>query len=100
MRILGIDPGTATVGYGIIEENNGQVEVVTYFKGQRKRSPHVTKVKAGKRETIKLNGPRGYCRVQAQTVGQSGERFCCFTNPIWIRVVDGSRKQIRVTFNS
>ena len=30
MRILGIDPGTATVGYGIIEESNGQADVVTY----------------------------------------------------------------------
>lgn len=30
MRILGIDPGTATIGYGVIEERGGQVEVVTY----------------------------------------------------------------------
>jgi crossover junction endodeoxyribonuclease RuvC len=30
MRIMGIDPGTATVGYGIIEERDGQVDVVTY----------------------------------------------------------------------
>jgi crossover junction endodeoxyribonuclease RuvC len=30
MRILGIDPGTATVGYGLIDENDGQPTVVTY----------------------------------------------------------------------
>lgn len=30
MRILGIDPGTATVGYGLIEENEGQLKVITY----------------------------------------------------------------------
>jgi crossover junction endodeoxyribonuclease RuvC len=30
MRILGIDPGTATVGYGLIEENEGQLTVITY----------------------------------------------------------------------
>lgn len=28
MRILGIDPGTASVGYGVIEENDGQVKMV------------------------------------------------------------------------
>jgi crossover junction endodeoxyribonuclease RuvC len=30
MRILGIDPGTATVGYGLIEEEDGQPVIVTY----------------------------------------------------------------------
>lgn len=30
MRILGIDPGTATVGYGLIEESDGQLAVITY----------------------------------------------------------------------
>lgn len=30
MRILGIDPGTATVGYGLIEETDGQLAVITY----------------------------------------------------------------------
>jgi crossover junction endodeoxyribonuclease RuvC len=28
MRILGIDPGTARVGYGVIEEKDGQVKMV------------------------------------------------------------------------
>jgi len=30
MRILGIDPGTATIGYGIIEEVEGRIVVITY----------------------------------------------------------------------
>ncbi len=30
MRILGIDPGTARIGYGIIEEVEGHIVVITY----------------------------------------------------------------------
>jgi crossover junction endodeoxyribonuclease RuvC len=30
MRILGLDPGTATVGYGIIEERGRQLELITH----------------------------------------------------------------------
>lgn len=30
MRILGLDPGTASVGYGIIEEQDGHLEVVDF----------------------------------------------------------------------
>ncbi|MCP4361836.1 MAG: crossover junction endodeoxyribonuclease RuvC [Chloroflexi bacterium] len=30
MRILGLDPGTATTGYGIIDEDEGQLTAVTY----------------------------------------------------------------------
>jgi len=30
MRILGLDPGTASVGYGLIEESEGQISVVAY----------------------------------------------------------------------
>jgi crossover junction endodeoxyribonuclease RuvC len=30
MRILGIDPGTATTGYGVIEEHNDSFEVVNF----------------------------------------------------------------------
>ncbi len=30
MRILGLDPGTATVGYGVIEERQGQIAMVTF----------------------------------------------------------------------
>jgi crossover junction endodeoxyribonuclease RuvC len=37
MRILGIDPGTAIVGYGVIEERDERVALVTY--GAIKTSP-------------------------------------------------------------
>ena len=30
MRILGIDPGFATIGFGLVEANRGQVHMVTY----------------------------------------------------------------------
>lgn len=30
MRILGLDPGTATIGYGVIEDHEGQPVIVTY----------------------------------------------------------------------
>lgn len=30
MRILGLDPGTATTGYGIIEAHDGELTAVTY----------------------------------------------------------------------
>ena len=37
MRILGLDPGTAIVGYGIVEERDGEVALVTY--GALKTAP-------------------------------------------------------------
>lgn len=30
MLVLGIDPGTATTGYGLIRENNGELEAVSW----------------------------------------------------------------------
>lgn len=30
MRIIGIDPGTATTGYSIIEANNGEISLIDY----------------------------------------------------------------------
>lgn len=30
MRILGLDPGTATTGYGIIDVNEGELSLITY----------------------------------------------------------------------
>ena len=30
MRILGIDPGTATIGYGLIDSENGTLSLVSY----------------------------------------------------------------------
>jgi crossover junction endodeoxyribonuclease RuvC len=41
MRILGLDPGTATVGYGIVEDRDGQVAAVTFdvIRTSPKESP-------------------------------------------------------------
>ena len=30
MLILGVDPGTATTGYGLIEQNNGNLKLIDY----------------------------------------------------------------------
>ena len=30
LRVLGIDPGTATIGWGIVEEKNGKLEALAY----------------------------------------------------------------------
>ena len=30
MRILGLDPGTATVGYGVIDDVDGEIAVISY----------------------------------------------------------------------
>ena len=30
MRILGIDPGIATIGFGLVEAERGQARMVTY----------------------------------------------------------------------
>jgi crossover junction endodeoxyribonuclease RuvC len=30
MRIIGVDPGTLNMGYGVIEENNGELELITH----------------------------------------------------------------------
>jgi hypothetical protein len=57
------------------------------------QGPRRTTVRAGQRATIRLAGAQGYCRVQATTTGPDGERFCCFSNPIWLRAVGGAGRQ-------
>jgi hypothetical protein len=59
----------------------------------RGEGPRQTTVRAGHVATVKMAGTQGYCRVQAQTTGPGGERFCCFTNPIWLRVAGGTGRQ-------
>jgi hypothetical protein len=92
----------------------GEVEVVTYFQdpggqedelldrigdlvdGWLGRRPRKTTLRAGESRIVKVTGSQGFCRVQARTVGQSGEQFCCFTNPIWVRIEDGRKARLRV----
>jgi hypothetical protein len=76
-----------------------QVDIVTYFKGQKSRRCSILTVERGKPASLELPGDLGYCRLQAQTVGMNGERFCCFTNPIWIRVPGQAKKRLRIHFD-
>jgi hypothetical protein len=74
------------------------VDVVTYCKGQKSKTSSLLTLEQGQQATIPLVSIKGYCRLQAQTVGMSGERFCCFTNPIWFRLSEGSSKTLKIDF--
>ncbi len=43
MRILGLDPGTATTGYGIIDVDDGRLSVVTYGVISTKAKDNISK---------------------------------------------------------
>ncbi|RPI84961.1 MAG: hypothetical protein EHM41_12045 [Chloroflexi bacterium] len=75
-----------------------QVEVVTYFKSQKSKKSSSLIVEQGKQASIPIAGNLGYYRLQAQTSGADGELFCCFTNPIWVRVVDGPKRKLKIEF--
>jgi len=66
-----------------------EAEVVTYFHGPHGGIQQSTRVQAGEDATIQLDGLQGYLRVQASTMGRTGEQFCCFTNPVWVRLPEG-----------
>jgi hypothetical protein len=74
-----------------------RAEVVTYFcanvRGKTKRMT----VGVDSPEMARLTGTRGYCRVEAQSKGQGEEGYCCFTNPIWVRIPDGKPRKLRIT---
>ncbi len=73
-----------------------QVELVTCFRHRRK--PVKTILQKGDTVTIQLNGLQGYCRLFAQTAGPDGELFCCFTNPIWVRVTGGKAGKLVASY--
>jgi hypothetical protein len=73
------------------------VELVTCFRHYRK--PVKTIVNKGVTVTIQLDGSQGYCRLFAQTAGPDGELFCCFTNPIWVRLTGGKAGKLVVNFD-
>lgn len=75
-----------------------QVEVVTYFKGQKPKKPSIAVIERDKPVKLDLAGAQGYIRLQAQSVGPEGERFCCFTNPIWIRCQDYFKQTMHIDF--
>jgi hypothetical protein len=72
-----------------------QVEVVTYFAGSQ---PQRTTVQLGTTAAVDMDGQRGYCRIEAQTAGPEGERFYCFTNPIWLRATDDKKRQLHISY--
>ena len=73
----------STPEFGQVEK----VELVTCFRHYRK--PKVTLIQKGESATLQLDGAQGYCRLFTQTTGLDGQLFCCFTNPIWVRITDG-----------
>lgn len=64
-------------------------------RGRRK-----TTVWPGRAAAIRLAGRQGFCRVQVETTGPGGERFCCFTNPIWLRATPGRARRLRITLEA
>jgi hypothetical protein len=83
-----------TPEFGPVQE----IEVTSYFPRTAGTKSRRTVVSAGQTTTIELDGPRGYIRAEAQTTGPNGEGFCCFTNPIWVRISDGQKRKIRLSF--
>jgi hypothetical protein len=75
-----------------------QVEVVTCFPRTQGSRARRTVVPAGGTATVQLDGAQGYVRAEAQSTGPDGEGFCCFTNPIWVRIADGKKRPMRVSF--
>jgi hypothetical protein len=112
MRIV----AQTTPEFGEVKE----VEVVTYFAdpaGEGRtglgawldtcldwlwpgRRPRKAVVRAGQGAVVKMAGRQGFCRVQAETTGPDGERFCCFSNPIWLRAMPSTApaRRLRITF--
>ncbi len=83
----------STPEFGPVE----RAEVVTYCCVNVRGKAMRTTVTVGSPETVRLKGTRGYCRVEAQTEGYGGESYCCFTNPVWLRIPDGKRRNLRIT---
>ncbi|MCL7454914.1 MAG: hypothetical protein M8467_17905 [Anaerolineae bacterium] len=83
-----------TPEFGPVQE----IEVVTYFPRTKGTRPVRTVVPVGAVVPVDLDGPQGYVRAEAQTTGPNGERFCCFTNPIWVRIADGQKRRMRLRF--
>jgi hypothetical protein len=64
------------------------------------RGPRKTTVRPGQTSRIRLAGRQGFCRVQAETTAPDGERFCCFSNPIWLRAAPGPARRLRITLGT
>ncbi len=84
--------GHSTPEFGPVAE----AEVVMYFLGPHGGVARSTKVPAGATVNIQIDGRQGYCRVHARTAGLTGEQFCCFTNPIWMRLAQSQGGTIAI----
>jgi hypothetical protein len=80
-----------TPDFGQVQE----IVVSCYVQGQNEK-PKVTKVSVGQPKTVDLDGRRGFCRVEAWTANPEGERFCCLTNPLWMRLSDGDEIRLHI----
>jgi hypothetical protein len=83
----------STPEFGPVEH----VELVTCFRHYRK--PNKTNIQQGEIATIQLDGLGGYCRLFAQTKGPDGQLFCCFTNPIWVRITDEQEHRLMARYD-
>lgn len=83
-----------TPEFGPVQE----IEVISYFPRTETTRLRRTAISAGATTTIDLDGPQGYIRAEAQTTGPTGESFCCFTNPLWVRIADGQKRRMSVSF--
>ncbi len=74
MRVLGIDPGTIITGYGVVEDNNGDLSLIDYgtiTSGRKDSFPdRLKKIYDGLNEVIKKHKP-GQVAVEKVFYGKS-----------------------------
>ncbi|KKL85418.1 hypothetical protein LCGC14_1954940 [marine sediment metagenome] len=74
MRILGIDPGTIITGYGVVEDNNGNLSLIDYgtiTSGRKDSFPdRLKRIYDGLNEVIKKHKP-GHVAVEKVFYGKS-----------------------------
>ncbi len=74
MRVLGIDPGTIITGYGVVEDNNGDLSLIEYgtiTSGRKDSFPdRLKKIYDGLNEVIKKHKP-GHVAVEKVFYGKS-----------------------------
>ena len=61
MKVIGIDPGTAACGYGIVHENDGRLRAIDHgwwpTKASERLELRLKKVFEGVRDLIEVHGP-------------------------------------------
>lgn len=96
LQIGGGDPRLEIVLHTSDEFGSAEaVDLVGYMKRGRGRRVEDS-MGLGQTRTVTLKGERGYVRAAVETQGPDGERFCCFTNPIWLWNPGGDKVDIQV----